>query len=349
MNGKDESSEDLESILTAGRKRVEVTGGELEEARERRDDVAAALRKAFPGARVYVNGSVAHGDALTPLTDVDVGVVVPDPDGEYGPGKKGPTALMEKAARVIREELRPKYGDLRVEIAGRKRSILIEFNEPVSDRAEDFTADVIVAIDNPDGAGLFIPRWTGWDRSDPEAHTRMVKKAIKDTKVSYAHVVRLLKRWNRAHGKPLCSWNIKALALACIVSPTTQLQGLVTWFTYAIAELEKGETMDPAGVALKPIKLNEDMTRKQVVDVLKDARKLLMEAISLEQEGYPVLAADALARFFNDDVMLPRQDQAAVRRETAERFRKRQGVGIPAVGVGAGAARERVDVSSWAP
>jgi predicted nucleotidyltransferase len=348
MNSK-ESSEDPESILTADRKRFEVTEAELQEARGRRDDVGAALRKAFPGSRVYVNGSVAHGDALTPLTDVDVGVVVPDPDGEYGPGKKGPTALMEKAARAIREELRPKYGELRVEVKDRKRSILIKFNEPVSARAEDFTADVIVAIDNPDGAGLFIPRWTGWDRSDPEEHTRMVKLAIKDTGTAYAHVVRLLKRWNRANGKPLCSWNTKALALGCIKVPTTQLQGLLTWFTYAITELETGETMDPARVAPKPIKLNEDMTRKQVVDLLKEARKILMEAITLEKEGYPVLAADALARFLNDDVMLPRPDQTAVRRETAERFKKRQGVGIPAVGVGAGAARERVDASSWAP
>lgn len=344
-----ENDESLESQLTAGRKRVEVTEAELKEARERRDDVGAALKKAFPGSRVYVNGSVAHGDALTPLTDVDVGVVVPDPDGEYGPGKKGPTALMEKAAGVIREELRPTYGELRVEVAGRKRSILIKFNEPVSERAEDFTADVIVAIDNPDGAGLFIPRWTGWDRSHPEEHTRMVKQAIKDTNMAYAHVVRLLKRWNRANGKPLCSWNVKALALGCILTPTTQLQGLLTWFTYAIAGLDKGETKDPAGVAPNPIKLNEDMTRKQVVELLKDARKVLMEAISLEQDGYPVLAADALARCFNDDVMLPRPDRAAVRREAAEHFKKRQGVGIPAVGVGAGAARERIKAESWAP
>jgi len=347
MNG--EESRSLEEILTEGRKRVEVTDAELEEARERRDDIAVALRKAFAGARVYVNGSVAHGDALTPLTDVDVGVVVLDSDGEYGPGKKGPTTLMDKAARVIREELRPTYGELRVEVKDRKRSILIKFNEPVSERAEDFTADVIVAIDNPDAAGLFIPRWTGWDRSHPEQHTRMVKRAINDTRTAYAHVVRLLKRWNRANGKPLCSWNIKALALGCITAPTTQLQGLLTWFAYAIAELEKGETMDPARVAPKPIKLNEDMTRKQVVDLLVDSRKLLLKAIALEKEGYPVLANDALARFFNDDVMLPRPDQAGVRRATAERFKKHQGVGIPAVGVGAGAARERVDALSWAP
>jgi predicted nucleotidyltransferase len=345
----EDSKETLEDILTTGRKRVEVTKEELDEARERRADVGAALKKAFPGSRVYFNGSVAHRDALTPLTDVDLGVVVPDPDGEYGPGREGPSELQEKAARVIREELRPKYGELRVEVKGRKRSILIKFNEPVSERAEDFTADVIVAIDNPDGAGLYIPRWTGWDRSDPEAHTRLIAQAIKDSGGSYAHVVRLLKRWNRAHGKPLCSWNIKALALACIVSPTTQLQGLLTWFNYAITELEKGETKDPAGVAPKPIKVNEDMTLKQVVQVLKDARNVLQEAISLEQDGYDVLAADALARFFNDDVMLPRQDQGAVRRQEAERFKKRLGVGVPAAGVGAGAARERVNAASWAP
>lgn len=344
-----ENSETLESLLTEGRKRVEVTKAELDEARERRDAIGAALKTAFPGSRVYVNGSVAHGDALTPLTDVDVGVVVPDPDGEYGPGRKGPSGLMEKAARVIREELRPTYGELRVELKGRKRSILIKFNEPVSARAEDFTADVIVAIDNPDGAGLLIPRWTGWDRSHPEEHTRMVRRAIKNSHVAYAHVARLLKRWNRAHGKPLCSWNVKALALGCITAPTSQFQGLLTWFTYAIAELQKGETEDPAGVAPKPIKLNEDMTRTQVVTRLKEARKVLMEAIALEQDGYPALAHDALAEFFDDVVVLPRADQGAVRRETAERFKKRQAVGVPGVGVGAGAARERIKAESWAP
>ncbi len=348
MNGED-SEQDLESLLTTGRQRVEVTKEELQEARERRRDVAAALEKAFPGGRVYFNGSVAHRDALTPLIDVDLGIVIPDTEGEYGPGKKGPTGLQEEAARVIREELRPKYGDLRVEVKDRKRSILIKFNEPVSARAEDFTADVIVAIDNPDGAGLFIPRWTSWDRSDPEAHTRLIAQAIKRTGGSYAHVVRLLKRWNRANGKPLCSWNIKALALACIVAPTTQLQGLLTWFTHAISELENGETKDPASVAPKPIKVNEEMTRKQVVQILKDALAVLREGVEFEKDGYSVLAADALARLFNDEDVLPRQDQGDVRRQTAERFRKRQGVGLAGVGVGSGAVRERLNAASWAP
>lgn len=338
----------LESLLTEARKNNEVTEDELDEAKRRRGAIAAALKKAFPGGRVYFNGSVAHGDALTPLTDVDVGVVVPNPDGEYGPGKLGPKALMENAGRVIREELRPTYGELRVEVKNQKRSVLIKFNEPVSTSAEDFTADVIVALENPDAPGLFIPRFTWWDRSHPEKHTQLVHQAIKDTRVAYAHVIRLLKCWNRAHGRPMCSWNLKALALGCLTMPTSQLQGLLTWFPYAITELENGLTEDPAGVAPKPIKLNEDMSRTQVVNIATAALQRLRDAAALEKAGYAVLAHDELAKFFDDETVLARPDQHTVREETARRFRERQGIGNAVVGVGAGAVRQRIPAKSWA-
>ena len=77
----------LEQTLETARRRVEVSKAELDEARRRRDQIGASLRAAFPGSRVYVNGSIAHGDALFPLTDVDLGIVVPDPDHRYGPGR----------------------------------------------------------------------------------------------------------------------------------------------------------------------------------------------------------------------------------------------------------------------
>jgi hypothetical protein len=83
------SSAALEKILNAARQKIQVTEGELHEARRRRGAITKALRREFPGSRAYVNGSIAHGDALTPLTDVDLGVVVPDPDHTYGPGKMG--------------------------------------------------------------------------------------------------------------------------------------------------------------------------------------------------------------------------------------------------------------------
>lgn len=149
----------LETALEDARHRIEVSDAELSEARRRRDQIGIALKREFPGSKTYNNGSVAHGDALNPLNDVDLGVVIPNPGGLYGPGRRGPAELQDRAAEAIRRDLGQLYDDLRVEIRGHKRSILVRFREPVTPGQPDFTADVIVAIDNPNGQGLFIPRW----------------------------------------------------------------------------------------------------------------------------------------------------------------------------------------------
>ena len=299
----------LEQTLEAARRRVEVSKAELDEARRRRDQIGAALRAAFPGSRVYINGSIAHGDALYPLTDVDLGLVVPDPDHRYGPGRRGPMELKNRAATAIRTALADEYPSLRVVVEGRKRSILVSFGSPVTRTEKDFTADVIVAIDNLAGAGLYIPRYDRWDRSHPELHTIMVRNAVRSSDVAFARVVRLLKHWARCHDKPLCSWHIKALALGCLTRPTSQLTGLLAWFDHAIADLHVRDTPDSAGVAA-PIKTK--MPRTQLVEKLIKARGQLAYAIELEAAGYDVLARDELAKFFNDDSMLPREDQGAV-------------------------------------
>nr|WP_176705403.1 nucleotidyltransferase [Arthrobacter sp.]AXV46178.1 nucleotidyltransferase [Arthrobacter sp.] len=341
----------LEATLDSARRSIEVASNELAEARKRRDAISAALRKEFPGSRTYVNGSIAHGDALTPLTDVDQGVVIPDPDNIYGPGRFGPTRLEERAAEAIRVALKPDYGDLTVEVKGRKRSILIRFRDPVTPGQPDFTADVIVAIDNPGGQGLFIPRYTGWDRSHPEAHTRMVRQAVKDTDVMYARIVRLLKHWNRSNGKPLCSWNIKALALGCITSPVGLVEGLQLWFAYAADQLNDGETEDPARVAPHPIKLNNP--RPEVVRQMRRALDTLLYAIKLADQGYEILALDQLADLFNDENMLPHPTRSAVMRQQADRI-KDQGsnagssFGSPALIPSTNSLRERVGTRSWA-
>jgi hypothetical protein len=332
--------------LEAARHRIEVSQAELDEARRRRDQIAAPLRAAFPGCRIYVNGSIAHGDALNPLTDVDLGGVVPNPDHRYGPGKRGPKELKDRAADAIRAAL-GEYPHLRVVVEGRKRSILVSFGNPVTRTEQDFTADVIVAVDNPAGPGLYIPRYDTWDRSHPEMHTRLVREAVRRSDVAYARVVRLVKHWSRRHGKPLCSWHIKALALGCLTSPTTQLVGLRTWFDHAIAELRTRDTPDPAGVAA-PIKTT--IPRPLLVDTLTKARDQLVYAIELEAAGYDVLARDELAKFFDDPAMLPREDQAAVvaqeitRRTHVDRHRP----SAPALVTGV-RDRQHTATRSWAP
>jgi predicted nucleotidyltransferase len=309
----------LELALEEARHRIEVLMSELEEARRRRDVLVSALRLAFPGCRIYVNGSVAHGDALTPLTDVDLGVVVPNPDGIYGPGKVGPNQLQERAAEAIKAALKDAYPRLRVEFRGKKRAILVRFGDPVTPGQEDFTADVIVAIDNPTGAGLYIPSYMNWDRSHPEEHTRLVREAVGLSEVAYSRGVRLLKHWARSNDQPLCSWHIKALALGCLTRPMSMLEALNVWFTHAIAELEQRDTPDPAGVAPKPIGIPHDRTHRQLAAKLTEEHRQLQRAIELEADGWHILALDELARFFNDEQMLPRPDQREVTLEEGKR------------------------------
>ena len=339
----------LEQILDKARRHIEVTMPELTEARRRRDLLADALRVEFPGCRIYVNGSVAHGDALCPLTDVDVGVVVADPDHLYGPGKRGPGELKKRAARAIRDALKEEYPRLRVIVVGRKRSLLVSFGDPVTKGQDDFTADVIVAIDNPSGDGLYIPRYESWDRSHPEKHTELVRDAVASSKVSYSRVMRLLKHWARRHDKPLCSWHIKALALGCLISPIGLLAGMLAWFDHAIADLSHRETPDPAGVAPKPIK--SSLPRTMLVAKLGKAREQLVRAIELDAAGWDVLALDELAKFFNDEEMLPRPDQGeVVAQEIARRRAGRNEVrpGSPAL-ISSVRDRTHTPTRSWAP
>lgn len=342
----------LEQIVNEARRKIQVADNEFDEARKRRSAIGAALRQEFSGSRTYLNGSVAHGDALTPLTDVDLGVVVPDPDHEYGPGKRGPKDLKERAAAAIRASLKAEYGDLTVEVRGRKRSILVRFRDPVGPGRPDFTADVIVAIDNPHGVGLYIPRFESWDRSHPENHTDLITAANHLTNACFSRVVRLLKHWNRSNGKSLCSWNIKALALGCIDGPTALIPGMRSWFRLAIEELSRGETLDPAGVAANPIKLND--TRTEVIRRLRRALEKLDRAIAYEKAGYLKLAHNELAKFFNDPEMLPAPSPLAVleeegRRVAAQKAKDSKAIGAPALltGTGLSAGRDRGNVRSW--
>jgi hypothetical protein len=355
MGSMASTSMSLEVLLEDARKRIEVTEDELDEAKLRRSAIAAALRHEFPGSRIYHNGSVAHGDALTPLTDVDTGVVVSGVEEMHGPGLLGPRGLIDRAADAIRRDLKDKYPKLVVIVEGRKRSILVRFGDPVTPGQADFTADVIVAVDNTSAAGLYIPRYGGWDRSHPEKHTELVHQAIKDTKITYARIIRLLKHWNRTHGKPLCSWNIKALALDCLTEPTTLVDGLHLWFTYAEQELAVAETEDPAHVAPKPIKMNK--TKTEVIRALKAAQSHLERAIELEQDSYSVLAHDELAKLFHDECMLPAPGRIAIeaelRRMTMDRATEKDQHGksssISSRGLGIGAMKPPIAVRSWAP
>jgi len=323
--------ESLAQFLDEGRRKIQVTDEELDEAKRRRRLLAASARRAFPGSTTYFNGSVAHDDANTPLTDVDLGVVLTKKDAEpYGPGKKGALPLMEIVRDVIHEDLDTEFRKLTVEIVGRRRAVLVRFGDPVTQGQDDFTADVMTALPHPSGRGLYIPNTKiadQWDRADPITHTRMVLQAITDTKVVFARTVRLLKHWNCTHSKPMCSWNIKALGLGCLDEPMPLINALQVFFTYAADEIDKGPTPDPAHVA-GPIPLN--MTRREVHERLCTARDYVDLAIEHEAAGRPLSAQHALHQVLPE--LVP--DADATQEEAARLVSTVRSGGTAATGLG---------------
>lgn len=319
----------IQEVLDQARSRIAVDDDELEEAKRRRKIVKKALKKEF-GGRVYFNGSLAHGDANDPLTDFDIGIVVPNLEGEYGPGAKSADELKERAKRAIREALEEEFPDLCVDVAGRKRSIRIRFSSPVSDRAVDFTGDVIIGLDHQE-EGLCIPRYQSWDRSHPEKHTELIHEANEDTNTTFARTIRLLKHWSNRHDAPLCSWHIKALALGAITSAMPLIDSLQRFFEHSDASLKEGDTPDPADIGpdIKP-----RVGRTHARDRLATAIDLVGTAKTAEAEGRPVLAQAKLANLLPDIVDEPSENELADEEREHELKSMRAAGNLAGVGLG---------------
>lgn len=313
----------VQELLDEARAEIAVTDEELTEARDRRDRIKKALEKAFPASTTYDCGSVAHGDANTPLKDVDTGVVVAGAE-DYGPGGHGPRPLMNEARDGIREELEGDYPNLRMTVEGQTHAVGVSFGDPVDPDENDFTADVIVTVDNMDSAGIYIPDLPtdGWEPSHPAEHTHLMKQSNQATGSVLARAVRLLKYWNAHHGSPLCSWNIKVLALKSITKKVPLPQALLAFFEHAAKSLRDGLTDDPAGVS-DPIELN--LPLEEVLERVDDGRVLIEEAINAEDEGRPYLAQHKLAELLPE--IVPDADADDLRREEINRQKAHEAAG----------------------
>lgn len=330
----------IQELLATALARIAVEDVELAEARRRRKLVADALIAEFEG-RVFFNGSLAHRDANTPLDDFDLGIVVPDPHGEYGPGRKSAADLKDRVHAAVRDALTAEFPNLRVEVRGRKRSVRIVFSKPVSDQADDFTGDVIVALDHPDG-GLWIPRYDTWDRSDPEEHTRLIADGIAATEGVLAHANRLLKHWSHKHDDPMCSWHIKVHSMSSITTHLPLAVALEEFFEQTHADLGAGDTPDPAGVGPD---IMPRVSRTHARDKLQTALDNVRAAKQAAADDKRVLAQAKLAAVLPEIVDQPTAQEVADEERLAEIARLRQAGNL--TGVGAGAGVQVPSVRGW--
>ena len=250
--------------------------------RERRNEVLQAAERYLGALRTYTSGSVAHRTANGD-TDADGGVVLdrrsypklgPDGDGE------GPDDIVQDMRNHLRTELKDEHPDIAFYVS--KRAIRTTYHEPLPD-GTDPTVDSIVALTRKGGA-LWIPnlKQSRWDASDPECHTRLMRAEPASLRRTRAKIVRLAKAWNKQASQPgLSSFNITALALACVTEDLGIADGLKEFFHYAAKDLKKRLTPDPAGVS-PAIKVLGD--RDVVVGRLERAASKMDDALAHDDD-----------------------------------------------------------------
>jgi hypothetical protein len=285
----------ISEIFEEARARIAVDDAVLKEARIRRDRIRDIVEEEFATLRTFPSGSLAHGTQNDPLNDADAGVVLDRRVYEgLGPDGEGPSAIVEKVRSVLREVLREDYPNVRFFTGGR-RAIRINFMESLQPGADNFTADLIVAVRRDEG-GIWIPDLDNdeWDPSHPERHVELVIARSKATDSHFARILRLAKHANAHHGRTVFSFNIMALGLESITEKVSLPEGLALLLRHAADSLDKGLTEDPAGIS-GTIGVNVSR-RKDAARRFKEMAQLAEEALELDAHGQTAQAQGNWAR-----------------------------------------------------
>lgn len=270
--------------------------GEREErsAVSRREKVKAVLDEEFHLDRVIITGSYKRWTKTRPLNDVDLFCILnSDKEGDY---LKGSSRVLLNA---FGERLAKEFGWENVNVWD--KCVTVKFGEPTAeDDSEVFSVDVVPAFE--DGKAYKIPdayHPTGWMKSDPEIHAELATKANKALDGKWVTLVKMAKKCNAFHGKPIePSFLAEVMALQLIVPPFSGGYKYEIKSFFASAEQQIGNVWpDPAKLG-SPV--SDGMTGSKISAArqkLAAIRKAIDGAMRHENEGR---VGDALAAWRND-------------------------------------------------
>jgi predicted nucleotidyltransferase len=266
------------------RSRLELTQGEERDASRRQNNIRSEMDKRFDIERDFLTGSYARHTKTKPLRDVDIFCVLGDGEKDYR--KQHPSILLGDVAAALTDT----YG--RDNIHQEERCVTVMFPSVVVGTEDESTGDQVVSFDVVPafaiGRNYEIPSRTGhWIQTNPEKHAELAIKKNESFGKQWKFLVRMVKKWNAFHGKPVpSSFLLEVMALDIVCGDFGgEYQREIKAFFASAANRVFETWNDPAGVGEPLTQGWTDQQRQEAKDALWQANNLMAEGMRLDRDG----------------------------------------------------------------
>src|SRR5215211_1566234 len=209
---------------------VRVPDSENREAKKVHPEIRGALEEHMEEViKTFLSGSYSRKVQVVRLNDVDVIVVLADPDGTFAASAKAALEAIREAAKGSDLVRRTKLG---------VRAVKLFLH------GHEFTVDLVAAREPEDGGeGLLLARhlpeegYDDWQLLNPQGQRQAAADKNDECDDMYVPGVRIIKFWNEGEGKPLRSYYAEAILWHALDGPTGYPEAVVRFFDEAYARL----------------------------------------------------------------------------------------------------------------
>lgn len=179
------------------RKRLELSETEQRDAAKRHAEVRDCIRGDFDVKTDFLSGSYKRHTKTKPLKDVDVIFVLGET--EKWRRDKSPLEMLQAFERCLKE----KYSDVQI----CRRAVTVEFEKayyPEDHEGKVLSIDAVPAFESGEDEYEIPDKITGtWIKTNPKMHKEQATAKNEEMSGRWVPLVKMMKAWNRANGKPI--------------------------------------------------------------------------------------------------------------------------------------------------
>jgi len=325
-----------EAFESFERNTARVPDDQNEAAKDVHPEIRKAVTDALPGTKHFLSGSYGRRTQARRLKDVDIIVVLDDPDGEF---EASATGTLERVRKAVSAYEYVNYTTVSV------RAVKAYLHD------HEFHVDIVPALRPATGSGLKLTRnipedgFDDWTLEDPEAQLQAAKDKNKETDGIYVPAARVVKAWNKPFKTVpgvLRSYHAEAILWQALDGETTLHGAVLAFFDEAYDRLAPGvRTLVPGSQSRYVDDRLEDKDRAEAREKIEEAREKAHAAADMTDPGK---AMDAWVAVFGRSFPAPSTDPDAIADGVSSGAAKAVGAGFAV-----GGDRSTIKARSWSP